>query len=262
MVALHQIAAAVYLAAGVGGLLGIVLPAPRMARGAVWGLALGVLVHAVALASLHEAVPPVPLNDLPAALSLVAWTGNIFLLALLWRLRINGLAAVVGPVSFLAVFYAALRLPHVEDVEAAGGSIPHAHVLLGSAGLALLGLAGMAGMFFLIEHRRLKRKRSLVRGVRLPSLEALDRVNRASLAVGFPVLTLGVITGMLWSHAASGVYWSGTAHETWCAVAWVIYAGLVLARFAGGQGSRQAAASALAGAAFLVFAVVGVGMLT
>lgn len=260
MVTFHQIAAAVYLAAGVGALLGIVLPAPRMARGATVGLALGAAIHAVALASLHGP-PPVPLTDLPAALSLVAWIGNLFLLALSWRLRLNGLTAVAGPVSFVAVFFAALQLPHANDPGLGGGSIPHAHVLLGSTGLALLGLAGMAGFFYLIEHRRLKRKRSLGRGIRLPSLEALDRVNRAALAVGFPVLTLGVLTGMLWLRVSRGVLWTGTPHEIWCVVAWCIYAGLVLARFASDQGSRQAAASALAGSVFLVFAVVGVGIL-
>jgi ABC-type transport system involved in cytochrome c biogenesis permease subunit len=66
---------------------------------------------------------------------------------------------------------------------------------------------------------------------------------------------------MLWLKTSRGVIWTGTPHEIWCAVAWCIYAGLVLARFATDQGSRQAAASALAGSAFLVFAVVGVGIL-
>ena len=43
-------------------------------------------------------------------------------------------------------------------------------------------------------------------------------------------------------------------------ICWGIYAGLVGARFAAHQGARQAAASAVAGFAFLFFAVVGVGM--
>ncbi len=265
MVELHQVVAAIYLAAGVGALLGVVLPAPRMARGAVWGLALGAVVHAIAFASLHRADPTPSLTDLPAALSLTAWLGNVFLLLLMWRLRVTGLAAIAGPVSFLAVFTAALRLPDsaasAVAAELGAGSSPHAHVLLGSAGLALLGLAGMAGLFFLIEHRRLKAKRPLARSLRLPSLEALDRVNASALAVGFPILTLGVITGMLWLQEAMGTLWSGSAHETWSAVAWGIYAGLAAARFAGHQGARQAAASAVAGSAFLIFAVVGVGLL-
>jgi ABC-type transport system involved in cytochrome c biogenesis permease subunit len=134
--------------------------------------------------------------------------------------------------------------------------------VLGGAGLALLGVAGVAGGFFLVEHRRLKSKRPIVRGFRLPSLEALDQVNRVSLAIGFPLLTLGVITGMVWLLRFNGSAWQGSGHETWTAVAWGIYAGLTAARFAGNQGARQAAASAVVGFAFLLFAVVGVGVLT
>ncbi|MCG8588567.1 MAG: cytochrome c biogenesis protein [Proteobacteria bacterium] len=262
MVELHQIAAALYLAAGVGALLAAVLPAPRMSRGAVWGTALALVVHAVAFAGLHLEDPVPPLTELPAALSFMAWIGNLFLLGLLWRYRVVSLVSISGPVSFLAVFYAALRLPHPgESLVAAAGWWSHAHVLLASAGLALLGLAGFAGIFFLVEHGRLKAKRPLGRGLRLPSLEALDRVNRVALALGFALLTLGVVTGMMWLQGAVGTVWSGSAHETWSAVAWGLYAGLAAARFAGQQGARQAAASAVAGFGFLLFAVVGVGFL-
>ena len=55
------------------------------------------------------------------------------------------------------------------------GSWPHAHVLLASAGLSLLGLAGLAGAMFLVEHRRLKRKRPIDLRMPLPSLEALAK---------------------------------------------------------------------------------------
>jgi ABC-type transport system involved in cytochrome c biogenesis permease subunit len=96
----------------------------------------------------------------------------------------------------------------------------------------------------------------------LPSLEALDRVSRSALVVGFSLLTVGVVTGALWLQARTGRIWSGTLHETWTALAWAIYLGLVVLRFAGGQGARQAAASAVVGFVFLLFAVVGVGILS
>lgn len=263
MIELHQVAAALYLAAGLGALLGIVLPSPRMVRGSAWGLALGALVHAAAFATLHRVQPTPQLTELAPALSLMAWMAVLFLLLLMWRARLAGLAALAGPVAFLAAFFAALRLPHRSDEGlTTAGSWPHAHVLLASGGLALLGLAGLAGVFFLIESRRLKSHRPLGRRVRLPTLEALDRVNVVALAVGFPLLTLGVITGMMWLEADQGRFWTGTPHETWSLVAWAIYAILVFARFGRHQGARQAAASAVAGFAFLLFAVVGVGIVT
>lgn len=261
MVEFHQIAAALYLAAGVGALLGVVLRSARMERGAAWGLALGAVVQGLAFATVHRLEHAPPVTSLPMAVSLMAWMGVLALLALMWRLRIPALAAVIGPVAFLAVFVAAIHLVDRPAVLGSpSGSWPHVHVLLGSAGLGLLGLAGVAGAFFLVEHRRLKAKRSPRGGV-LPSLEALDRVNAISLAVGFPLLTLGLMTGVLWVEAVHGRLWFGTSHEVWMVVAWGIYAGLSLARFVGHQGARQAAASAVAGFAFLIFAVVGVGVL-
>jgi ABC-type transport system involved in cytochrome c biogenesis permease subunit len=260
LVELHQIAAALYLAAGIGSLLGLVLPAKRMSRGGAWGLALGAVVHGFAFATLHTLEPPPPLTGLSSVISMSAWMAVIFLLLLMWRVRLPGLAATIGPVAFLAVFVAALQLPNAAASANMEGTWPHAHVLLASAGLALLGLAGLAGVFFLAEHRQVKLKRgSLVRW-KLPTLEALDRVNTVALALGFPLLTLGMMTGMAWQYAALGTLWSGGIHETWMALAWMIYAGLVITRFLGSQGARQAAASAVAGFAFLLFAVVGVGI--
>ena len=266
MIALHQIAAALYLAAGIGALLGVALPAPRMARGATWGLALGGLVHAAGFATLHRIRPTPALTELQLVISLMAWMAVLIVLYLKWRFRLPGFIAVVGPVAFLAAFGGALRLTAGSpatalDATLAGGSMPHAHVLLASAGFAFLGIANVAGLFFLVEYRRLKSKHPLAFGLRLPSLEILDRVNVVSLSLGFPLLSLGVLTGMLWLQTTSGQLWMGSNHETWSAIAWTIYAGLVAARFAGRQGARQAAASAVAGFAFLLFAVVGVGII-
>jgi ABC-type transport system involved in cytochrome c biogenesis permease subunit len=111
------------------------------------------------------------------------------------------------------------------------------------------------------EHRRLKAKRPLRAGGALPSLEALDGVNRLALGVGFLLLTLGLVTGVLWVRAATGRLWPGTAHASWTLVAWGIYAALVAARFGAHQGARESALSALGGFVFLLFAVVGIGVL-
>ena len=260
MIEIHQAAAAIYLAASIGAVLAIVLPSRRMSRGAVWGLAMGALVQSAGFATLHRLQPPPALTDLWVVLELIAWMSVVVLLLFIWRMRLASLVAVVGPIAFVTVFAGSLQTRRGVSADAISGTWPHAHVLLASAGLALLGVAGLAGLFYLVEHRRLKSKRALRRGVRLPSLEALDRVNVVALAVGFPLLTLGVITGMLWQRSVTGELWLATPHQAWTLVAWGIYAGLVGARFAAHQGARQAAASAVAGFAFLAFAVVGVGI--
>jgi ABC-type uncharacterized transport system permease subunit len=263
LVEFHQLAAAIYLAAGIGGLVGVVLPAPRMNRGAAWGLAIGAAVQTLAFATLHRVDSP-PITSLPVVLASSAWMTVVFALLLTSRVRLPGLTAVVGPLAFLCVFVASLGWTTGSGMaidESLMGAWPHIHVLLASAGLALFGIAGLAGLFFLLEHRRLKAKPPVAASIPLPSLEALDRVNVVTTAVGFVLLTLGILTGMVWVNETRGAAWMGSTHEAWMVISWAIYAGLVAARYAGRQGARQAAASALAGFAFLVFGVMGVGVM-
>jgi len=264
VIALLQLAAALYLAAGVAAGLGLGIGTRRAVRAGILVLAAGALLQALSFVALHGMEPPPSLTSLPMAVSLMTWMLVGAFLAFARRRRLDALAAVVGPVAFLGAFFAALRIPHAPEQELlASGSWPHVHVLLASAGLALLAVAAIAGAAFLVENRRLKRRRlhPARPGMGWPSLEALDRVSSAALAVGFPLLTLGVLTGMLWLHGTGRGVWTGSAHEAWTVIAWAIYGVLVGARFFAHQGARDAAASAVAGFAFLLFAVLGVGAL-
>lgn len=261
MYSLQYMAAALYLAAGVAAVLGLALPSPQILRGSRLGLALGALVQTAAFATLHRLESAPSLTDFGYSVAVMAWLGVIFVLVLSWRLRLPGFVPPIAFLAFLATFGATFGRPLLAAKEASG-TLPHAHVLLASAGLAALGVAGLAGFFYLLEHRALKHRRSVARRIALPSLEALDRVNRVALALGFPLLSLGVLTGALWLEVRTGRFFGGSVHETWMLIAWTIYLGLVALRFAGRQGARQAAASAVAGFAFLLFVVVGAGLAT
>lgn len=260
LIELHQLAAALYLAASIAGGVAFVSAAQRAHRGAAFLLSGGALLHMVSFAFLHRTEPTPQLNDLPAVLSLISCLAMVAFLAFVRNARWDALVVWVAPIGFLGAFIGAARMPHsVGDNLFGAGSWPHAHVLLASGGLALLAVAGLAGMVFLRESQQLKRKQR-VGASPLPSLETLDRVNALSLAIGFLLLTLGLLTGMLWLEAADGRLWSGSAHEIWTSVAWVIYAGLLVARFGMHQSARRAALSAIGGFGFLLFAVVGVGL--
>jgi len=257
VVQIHQLTAAIYLIAALVASLGLVLPAPRLGRVALGLLAVGAVAHGLCFGAMHAGKTPA-LNELPAAVSFMAWVGTVFYLALTRRARLGGLVVLVAPLAFVSVFVAGLQLPAVEPTDTpAGGSWQHAHVMLAGSGLALLCLAGLAGGFFLAEHRRLKSKRPIRPRFPLPSLEALDQVNTVAFAMGFPLLTLGVITGVFWVEQQSGRIWTGTAHEWSSAIAWAVYAAVVVARFARHQGARQAAVSSVGGFLFLFFAVIG-----
>ena len=262
MAGLHQATAALYLAASLAAALGLVLPSPRLGRFAVGLIAAGVALHTVSFLALHGADPPPPLTSLPAAVSLMVWMAVLVYLVLLRRARVAGLVVLLAPAAFVGVFGAALGFGRgTTNGLAPSASWSHVHVLLASGGLGFLGVAGIAGVLYVVEHRRLKAKRPPL-PVPLPSLEALDRVNRLALGLGFLLLSLGVVTGVLWVRAASGQLWPGTPHAIWTLVAWAIYAVLTTARFGAHQGARESALSAALGFGFLLFAVVGVGALT
>jgi ABC-type transport system involved in cytochrome c biogenesis permease subunit len=262
VVALEYLTAGLYLLASLAAGAGFTLARPAMLRAAVAVLAAGAVAHGAMFMLLHSAASTPPLTDLPSALSFMAWVGTVAFLLLAWRARLAGLVALVAPMSCLGVAAAVFSTPAaIAPPGVPGtGSLPHAHVLLASAGLALLGLAGLAGLSFLVEHRRLKRKRPLAGGAGAgwPSLEALDRTGAFAVAAGFPLLTIGVVTGSLWERSASGAYFSGNPHETFCLIAWAIYGVLAAVRFGARQPAVRCALTSIAGFAFLSIAVLGV----
>jgi ABC-type uncharacterized transport system permease subunit len=256
---LHTLTAAVYLAASVLATLGLALRRSALSRTAVLVLAVGAVAHAVAFFESPAIAPPNA--GLPGAVDLAAWLGTLVFLGLVRRARLQALAVVVAPAAFLGVFFGSFGLD--PGALRAGASEPawaHAHVLLASAGFALLGVAGAAGLLYLAQHRSLKRKTRLRGRAILPPLEALDRVNAFTVSVGFLLLSLALVTGVLWTHATEGVLWPRSPHANAALVAWAIYAVLVGARFLARQGATQSARSAVAGFAFLLVAVLGVGI--
>jgi len=258
-----HITAALYLLAGLAGISGIALPRAHFGRATRWLLAAGAILHGIAFARLHTLPHPPQLTDLPSAVSLAAWLAVIVSLLLLRSGRLEGLAVLVSFLAFLGVFYESFALyANAPAAAADAGSWPHLHVILASAGLALLGVAGLAGTLFLVEDRALKAKRVPALRRSLPSLEALDRVNAMTVAAGFLLLTCGVIAGMLWTQGETGHLFVGGAHAVWSVIAWAIYLALVVARFAAGWRGREAAACAALGFAFLLFVVIGIGAIT
>lgn len=54
-----------------------------------------------------------------------------------------------------------------------------------------------------------------------------DDVSYRCIAIGFPLLTIGVITGGLWANHAWGTYWSWDPKESMALVTWLSYAAYI-----------------------------------
>ncbi|MEO1996856.1 MAG: cytochrome c biogenesis protein CcsA [Planctomycetaceae bacterium] len=85
--------------------------------------------------------------------------------------------------------------PHAAEVALKGWGMLHASLLLIGIGGVIMGL--LLAAMFVFQHNRLKRRRVLGNRLRLPSLERLERWNRLSIILSVPLLTLGMMTGVI-----------------------------------------------------------------
>jgi ABC-type uncharacterized transport system permease subunit len=262
---LYQLAAVAYLASALAGGYGIGLSHLKARRFGVAVMGAGWLMHGLGLAFMHQMPERPPLSEWSPAMSLTVWLTVLFYLLLRLRMQISGMVVFVAPPAFIGMVCACLWLGSGSGVHPDSGFWSHAHIMLATAGLALLTVASAAGALFVFANRLLKDRRPAARKIKLPSLEALDRVNLVALSLGFPILTLGLITGVLFSLAEHEKAASHLPHAVGTALAWAVYVVLVALRFGVGQGSRQAplgaAKSAIAGIVVLLIAVVGMRFL-
>jgi ABC-type uncharacterized transport system permease subunit len=251
----HQTAVVVYLVAAVIGWLRI--GRARSGRLVEWILALGVCIHALGFVGFHQVAPPVHLDSFPAALSLIGWLVAASYLVSLGLARVQAVGAWVASAAFGFSALGEIGLRLLEPVQVPSGSAgawPHAHVLLSTAGFSLLALASLGGLTYLIKERALKAKRGI--GIELPSLESLDRVEHLGLALGFPLLTLGVITGFVWAAREQQSPW--TVHAIFLLIAWAVYSIPISLRILRREHGQGPARSAVFG--FLVLAVSYLGV--
>ena len=104
--------------------------------------------------------------------------------------------------------------------------------------------AAVAGLFSLVWSQGLKLKVLLKSYV--PSLDLLEDVNYRMIAIGWPLLTGGIITGAVWANSAWGTYWSWDPKETWSLITWFVYAVYLHSRYVRGwKGNQMAVISAL-----------------
>ena len=96
--------------------------------------------------------------------------------------------------------------------------------------------------------------------VGLPSLARLDVMQYRIIAVGLPLLSLGIITGAMWAKEAWGAYWQWDPKETAALFSWIVYAAYMhLHTRPEWRGSRTAWVSVF-GFASIVFCYLGVNI--
>ncbi len=216
----------------------------------------GFALHTAGLSQRWTEAGRFPAIGLSDGASFLAWTIVLVFLMTYMRTRVDVLGLAVYPAAFGLVLIANLTpATRAADPILHGVFLP-VHATFAFFGYAALFVAFTMGILYLIQERELKSRSPRTFYYLVPSLERCDTLSGRSVEWGFGFLTLAIVTGLMWNHAARGRYWTWDAKEWSSLVAWAIYIGLILARHRTGWGGRRAAFLGIAGFAAVVFTFV------
>ena len=209
-------------------------------------VALGVPLHAAQICLWSLVLHVCPVRGIHFALSVASMLVCVVYVLARLRLRIDVVGAFVAPQA-LAFLLASRFVGGPIDAE------PHLrsallpfHVVANLLGIALFTLAFAAAVAYLLQERRLKNK-DLEGMDRLPPIDALDRAEHRFLVAGFPLLTIGVLTGTLWAREIEAGGAAEIARAALSYLSWALIGGVLLLRAAAGWRGRRAAYGTILG---------------
>ncbi len=206
-----------------------------------------------------------PFSNLYESLIFFSWTIILLYLIVEWRTKNKTLGVFVSPLAFLALAYASFS-PSIESrieplVPALKSNWLIAHVITCFFGYSAFGISFALSLMYLIKKRERQDEKGNFFTRLLPRPAALDELNYQIVAIGFLMLTLGIITGSVWAHSAWGSYWSWDPKETWSLITWLVYALVLHSRMVRGWRGRRIAMLCIIGFSCVLFTYFGVNYL-
>lgn len=186
-----------------------------------------------------------PAESVREAIGFLAFitTGGYLLASARYRLTLGGV--VVMPVSLVLLVLA--RLTPVGEKPEELSTLGRIHITLATVGIGVFALASALSAIYLVEDRALRRKKfdAMSFKDRGAPLEALDRLSHRLVWLGFPIFTVALVLGAVWtSRLGEGL---GRIEYLLAAVTWIAFASLLVARQIYGWRGRRAAKLTLEG---------------
>lgn len=206
-----------------------------------------------------------PLSNLFESVVFFAWTIVLIFLVIDFKYRYRAIGFFVMPFALFGMAWAQLSLDsNIEPlVPALQSNWLTYHVITCFLGYAAFAVACGISIMYLIREQMEKGGGNAQAGGLLsmfPSIKVLDDLNYKAIMVGFPLLTLGIVTGAAWANYAWGTYWSWDPKETWSLIVWFVYAAFLHARITRGWVGRRAAILSVIGFAATIFCYLGVNL--
>ena len=197
-----------------------------------------------------------PLSNLYESLLFLSWCLLFILKLIEFKTKSKIIGAVVLPIILLTISFATLVLP--KPMQYSSPLVPslqsnwlmmHVSMMMFSYSILILGSLLSILMLVLIKTKNSNSSlNSLVINKNL--ITNLDNWSYRTIGLGFPLLTIGIISGAVWANEAWGSYWSWDPKETWALITWIIFAAYIHARLT--QGWKGEKASILGSLGFFI----------
>ncbi len=229
-------------------------------------LALGFAAHTSSLMLRWAEVKHFPIVNAREVCSFIAWAMVAYYLLIGVRYVARALPAFIIPLV-VALITLSLLLPESDQPSAAlSGAISAStltriifplHVTLLLFAYSAFVVTFISGVMYLVQEHELKAKHFGGTFQRLPALNTCDELSYRSLTIGFALLTLGMLTGIIWNQQRDGRWWHNDPKEVLALVTWLIYLTMIHYRLTAGWRGRRVAWLAVAGFVVVLFTWVG-----
>ncbi|MCA9602581.1 MAG: cytochrome c biogenesis protein CcsA [Polyangiales bacterium] len=221
---------------------------PRLGNVGRVVLAAAALAHLVYVGAVFSSGAARPMASIYQTLSMVSLAMVLAFLATSLRYRTTVLGAFITPVTLLFFLGAVLGATAEPVPSSVTLTLLPVHIAVNVLGIAAFALAFAAALAYLIQERKLRTKELGGIFQRLPSLDVLDMLGYRFLLVGFPLLTVGLVTGAFWIvGGATGQPHYISPAQGLGVVTWIVFAGVLILRTVAGWRGRKAALGTMFG---------------
>lgn len=225
-------------------------------------LTIGFFVHTLALVWRTIESGHAPFTNMYESLSFLAWSGALAYIYIEYKYKVRK----PGPYMMLIIIgiMALASSPLMPD--AAAPLMPALqsywlwlHVSVTLLGEAFFAVAFVTSIMYMVADSKEKKGIAKERAI---TADRLDSISYRSIAVGFPLFTLGgLVFGMVWAYRAWGTYWSWDPKEVWSLITWFVFALYLHTRIVMGWKGRRSALIAIIGFITAMFTYFGVNYL-
>lgn len=213
------------------------------------------LTHIAFLVTDYALAGHIPTASIRQSLALTSLLIAIVYGAAMRRHRLAALGAFITPVTLLFFLGAGFGASIAQVPPGVRSVILPLHVGVNILGIVAFALAFAVAIAYVIQERLVRTKQLGGLFQRLPPLHELDSLGFRLVTIGFPLLTIGIVSGAFFAARIdeSGI----TLSHLIALLAWIFFAGVLVLRIAAGWRGRRAAIGTMLGFACALFVLIG-----